>query len=369
MWASLVGVARKEFIQTSRDRTLVKRLALGQMTNFLSLAFMDTTVKHVPTVIVDQDHTSASREIVERIMATNVFDLKYATSSIDQAREHIRAARAQVAVVVPPDYARARSSGDTARVLVMADGSNNVLSAAAAGAVSGVTGQMNLEIQHEFAEEGATVTPHSVLLFNPQGISSHFILPGMLALIICGIYSGSSMRSIIIERQMGNLERVLMTPLSYPGFIVGKLAPWFVICIINAILFVLTMRFAMGVPIRGSSTLLLFALILYGITVVALGALLGGALKDMNKGSTAVSLLMFPPVMLSGYLFPLASLPRWLLPVSYLMPQTHFVEIMRGICLRGASASELLPELIYFMVVPVLLIAGAAYAFRRSVLE
>jgi ABC-2 type transport system permease protein len=274
-----------------------------------------------------------------------------------------------VAVVIPPDYAQSRTGSEKGRILTLVDGSDTQSTTHALVSINGIAARMNLESQQELVDLGGTVTPHVVLMFNPQGRTSSFMLPALLAISFGIGYSGNGMRRLVQERAMGNLERLLMTPISYTGLILGKLVPWFFVGILNAIAFLLVMRFGFQVPIRGSLPLLLGSVSIYVATVLALGSWIAAGSKNMGQANGQWAVFTFPSLILSGYVYPIAALPIWLRPISYAMPQTHFIEVMRGICLRGANASELAPHLVYLLVAPVALSVLAAVRFRRHVLD
>jgi ABC-2 type transport system permease protein len=177
------------------------------------------------------------------------------------------------------------------------------------------------------------------------------------------------MRRLVIERAGGQLERLLMTPMNYVGFILGKLVPWFFIGMGNVILFLVAIRWFFDVPIRGDLFLLLVAAALYVATVLSLGSCIAAGARDMGSANTTWSFIVVPAFFVSGYVYPLSALPKWLLPFSYLIPQTHFIEIMRGVCLRGADARELAPHLLYLAVAPIILSLVAAARFHRSILD
>lgn len=369
MWDSLWANAYKEFLQITRRTIALRRMLTIQTINFLMVAWLDNSIRNMPAVIVDQDHTTESRALVERIDATRSFEIKYVTSSVDQARDHIRAGRARVAIVVPPSYARTRAAGGTSQLLTLVDGSDSTTSSQAVVSVNGLAARMNIEARQEVVDAGRTVTAHTVLLFNPQGRTSSFMLPAQLSLALAFGYTGNAMRRVLLERTGGHLERLLMTPMSYVGLLVGKLVPWFVMGILNTIVALAVCRWVFDLPIRGDVLVLLGAVVLYTATALSLGSCIAAGAKNLAEANGLFLVVVVPSMMLSGYVFPLSSLPKWLLPISYAMPQTHFIEIMRGLCLRGASAAELAPHLLYFVVAPIVLSLLAGARFRKSIMS
>jgi ABC-2 type transport system permease protein len=371
VWRWFVGfwaIAQKE-IAHFRNRKYLKAMVISQCLDFAVMAWIDITARELPTVIVDQDHTSESRELIERVAATKTFDIKYATSSTEQARGHIRAGRAKVAVVIPSDYGRMRAGRGTAQILAIIDGSDGATSAQAAASIQGVAGRMNLEAQQESVNATPQLTPHAVLLFNPQGSMSSFMLPGLLAIILSNFYMAMAAASLTSERDGGNLERLLMTSMNHSALILGKLAPWLLIGVLNAASYILVTHFGLGVPIRGSLVLLVVTVMLYVLTTVSLGSFVAAGAPNGRVAGASLFYIGFPALWFSGYIFPIASLPVVLRPISYALPHTHFIEMMRGICLRGADASELAPHLIYLIVAPILLMIGSVWRFSKSIMQ
>lgn len=366
------GIAYKEFVQAFRNKAALRTLVILQIMDFVMLAWIDNSIRNIPTVIVDQDHTAESRRLTERLRATQVFETAYVTTSTEQARGHVRAGRARVAIVIPPDYARTRAAGEESRILAIIDGSEQTQSAQAMGAVEGLAAQMNFEMEQELVDDQSdqgTITTHPVMLYNPQGSVANFMLPGLLAIMLGNGYSFFAMNGLTRERDGGNLERLLMTPMNYNGLILGKLAPWFAMGVINSILFLLVIRWGFDVPIRGSLALLMFVVVLFILTSLAFGSFAAAGAKNGGEAMLIWSLVLMPTTMLTGYIFPLSSVPKWLLPISYALPHTHFIELMRGICLRGASAKELAPHILYLIIAPIFLTVGAARRFARSVMQ
>lgn len=371
MWQSFLAIAYKELLHATRNKGSLRMLVLMQILSFAMLAFMDFTVTNLPTVIVDQDRSTQSRDLFERVTATGTFNIKYITSSVDQARTHIRAGRAKVAIVIPPDYSRLRAAGAQAQILVLLDGSDGSSSGEAMASLDGMAARISLEARQAHPGEvaTATVSPHTVLLYNPEGSAPNFMLPGLLAMLLGGAYGMRAMSSLAHERDAGNLERLLMTPMSYSGLILGKLVPWFAIAFANGLIYIVVIRYGFKVPIRGDTLLLIGVTALYTLTIVSLGSYFAASTTSGGEAHGKWHIMLFPATMLSGYLFPLASLPKLLLPIAYAFPHTHFIALMRGICMRGASASELAPHVAYLVSAPIVLTLMSAQRFKGTVMQ
>lgn len=352
----------KEILQLSRNRVTLWTIVGLQLVDILAMGFIDTRLRDMPLVIVDQDHTAGSRELIQRLEATRTFRTKYITSSIEQARGHLRAGRARVAIVVPPDYGRLRSSGQSAHLLTLVDGSDATTSAQAVASIDGLAAEMLVESADEMV---ASAEVHVNALFNPMSSASWFMLPGLLALVLSRGFLGSA-SSLLEEREDGYLERVMMSPVSHAGLVLGTIAPHAIVAIANGLFYLGMMHFAFDIPIRGSVTWLMFALVAYVWTLLTFGAFISATARTSADALTRFSALGVLSVLLTGYILPLSAVPKAMLPLSYAMPETHFIVIMRGICLRGTSAKDLAVHLVFLAVAPLLFTVLAARRFSKT---
>jgi ABC-2 type transport system permease protein len=158
-----------------------------------------------------------------------------------------------------------------------------------------------------------------------------------------------------------------MTPMSFTGFMLGKLAPYLLIGLVNAAGLLLLMSLVFHVPVRGSLILLYLSLSMYLLTMLSLGVWQAAGASSMQELGMRQGFLTFPILYLSGYLFPLSSIPKWLLPVSYALPPTHMIEIMRGLALRGAGVADLWPHLLFMVVAPTILLSLAVRKFKSTI--
>ncbi len=357
-------MAWKEMLSIRRNSLWIRTAILVQVLEILCVGWIDNSGRHIPLAVVDQDRTAESRELIARLEATQAFAVKYLTTSTEQARSHIRAGRVRGAIVIPPDYGRNRARNTDAQLLAIVDGSDGVTSRQAVAAAEGLAVHLGAQDR-----EGAPrVEAHASLLFNPNGSVSLFMLPGLLGLLLSNNFTGRAL-AIAHMREQGSLERLLMTPLSHVGLMLGLILPYVAIVVLDAVVYIGVMHFGFDVPLRGSLAWLFVALVLYSVSIMALGSLVASDAKSIGEALTNLILTTMPSTMLSGYIFPLASLPKWLLPISYALPLTHFVEIMRGLCLRGASVIDLAPNFAYLSLCPVLLLVLAARRFSASVLS
>jgi ABC-2 type transport system permease protein len=367
-WTMFLAIAKKEVIHATRNKASLLGVLTFQIAYLFLLGFIDMTAENMPTVVVDQDLSSESRELMQQLESTRTFRVKFFTTSIDQARDHLRAGRASVAVVIPPHYHRDRVAGGEVSILVLVDGTDAVASQQALGAIGGLAAHINIETQRRDAgvTGGTVLVPRSVLMFNPQGRNADFILPGLLAFIISVGFTIVIMFAIVRERVEGTLDRLLMTPMSPTGLILGKLSPYLVFGFFDTLLYTAAMRFGFGIPIRGSFILLVVLMLLYILTILSFGAFIGSGARSFEEANMPMNLVQIAATFLTGYIFPLSSLPKVLLPIAYLLPPTHMIAVLRGLCLRGAGVLDLLPHIVYLVLAPIILIALAVRRFNAT---
>lgn len=247
--------------------------------------------------------------------------------------------------------------------MLLVDGSDSRLSSQATAAIEGLAFHMGVQSSQETV---ASVEPHASILFNPSGRATLFMLPGLLAIILSSRFMNGCL-TIPQDREAGSLDRLLMTPMSNAGLVLGCVGPYIFLAIANAVVYTLIMRFGFGVPFRGNAPFLFVTIVLYTFSFLSLGLLVAAPARTENDALTIILLIQLPRTLLSGYIFPLSSIPKALLPVSYAMPETHFIQIMRGVCLRGSTPAELAPHVLFLLICTPVFLTLATWRFSRSI--
>ncbi len=366
MWDSFVAILRKEFMHIFRDRgtfVLAMTIPLFQLMLF---GFIDQTVANVPTVVVDQDESRASRELIDKMRATRTFKIVRVTPNPHDARSDIAAGHARVGVVIPPDYHDKQARAQPSKVLVLIDGSDSTVSAQALAAVNGLAVQANLE---DSARAGAPIATglsiQPIILFNPDGRTANYIIPGLVAIIMQIVATILTAVAIVKEREQGTLEQLLVTPVNPIGLMLGKVVPYLVVAFADMTLILCVMRFGFGVPIRGNLVFLFAMALVYLFALLSLGLYISTVAKTQPQAQQMAQVFMLPSFMLSGYIFPVAGLPPVLYVIGRMLPATHMIEIMRGVVLRDAGPMELLPNVLTLLGMCALLVTLSVRRFRK----
>ena len=366
--SGFLAVLRKEAKHMLRDKGTLRLALIIPVFQLVLFGLIDTNVRHVPTVVLDQSRTSESRLFLDELEATSLIRIQGYADSALALREEIVAGRASVGVEIPPDFARRRLNQEPATFQVLIDGSDSTVSSQVLAAVNGLA--MSRSLEELVAQAGVTEPPFDarpVLLFNPDSRSATLLIPGLVAILLT--FSGTllSAFAIVRERERGTLEQLMVTPVAPGSIIFGKLVPYLVLACIQAAVVLLLMRFAFGVPIRGSLLLLAGLSLVYLMALLSLGLMISAAATTQMEATQLAQMILLPSILLSGYIFPLTSLPLVLRGIGYCLPATHFIAISRGIIVRGAALSDLWLHTAALVAIAAVLLTIGALRFNKTV--
>jgi len=362
MWHSFAAVFRKELLHILRDKGTVRLVLMLPLMQLCMFGFIDQTVHDVPTIVVDQDRTSDSRAFIDGLRASKTFKIAQITTSSQEAHDRIRDGSMRVGVLIPPRFHDRKLRSDDAQVLVLIDGSDSTVSAQALGSVNGLVAQQNLP---EAMLQHLTVSAHPIILFNPEGRTANYIVPGLIAVLLMMVGIVLSASAIVREREQGTFEQLLVTPIDPIGLVLGKLGPYLVFGLVEMALVLLLMRFAFSVPIRGSVIFLFVAATIYLFPLLSIGLLISTRAQTQMESQQMAQSLFLPAIFLSGYIFPFEGLPIFLKVIGSLFPTTYMIRIMRGIILRGASPMDLWPNVAVLLGMGIVLVFLAARSIRK----
>ena len=361
------AVLQKEAIHMRRDKGTL-RLALGiPLFQLILFGSIDTNIKNVPTAVFDQCRCPESRALIDELTATRTFKVARMVDSRAALRDAIVAGHVQVGIEIPPDYARHRLAGTEATFLALIDGSDNTVASQSLGAIDGLAFSQSLrELQRRFNVKSLPVAPRPQVLFNPDTRSANLLIPGLIAILLT--FSGTMLTSyaIVRERERGTLEQLLVTPVSAVGMILGKLVPYLILAFCQLVLVVFFMTTLFRVPIHGSVLLLAALSLIYLTSLLSIGLMISARATTQIEATQAAQGILLPSIMLSGYIFPISSLPEPLRLLSQTIPATHFISISRGIIIRGATFSDLIGEVASLVVISTVLLTVSVLLFKRS---
>jgi len=362
MWFSFNAVFRKEFLHLFRDIGTLRFALMMPVMQLILFGFIDQTVHDVKTVVVDQDRSVASRELMDEMRASHTFKIVTVTADPEAARAQIRSGSVRVGVIIPPRFHDHRVRSDPAQVLVLIDGSDSSVSSQALATINGLVARDNLP---NGSTAPVALAAQPIILFNPEGRTANYIIPGLIAVLLMMVGVVLASGAIVRERERGTFEQLLVTPIHPIGLVLGKLVPYLCVGLVESALVLFLMRFAFGVPIRGSLFFLFGMATVYLLALLSLGLLISTRAKTQMESLQLSQALFLPAIFLSGYIFPFEGLPIVLKAVGSIFPTTYMIRIMRGVVLRDANLWDLWPSVAVLLVMSTLLLLAASKGIRK----
>ncbi len=354
--ARLLAVAKKEVIQIRRDRwSLGMAFAIPLVLLLLFGSVLTLDVDHLATVVYDQDMSQRSRELVARFEASRYFQLKGRAAGWGDIERALDSGSAQVAIVIPRNFARDLERGLQVPMQVAVDGSDANTATIALGYVAAIIAQYSGQVAGEIAGVAAPsplgVEARLRVWYNPEMESRNFIVPGLIAVIMAVIGGLLSSLTVAREWERGTMEQLVATPVRVPELVFGKLLPYMGIGLLDILLTVAAATLAFGVPLRGSFWLLLAFSLLFLTGAVGLGLLISVRSRTQLMASqVAMVATLLPSFMLSGFGSPIENMPPALQIVSYVVPARYLVTALKGIFLKGVGLSVLWHEALFLAV-------------------
>jgi drug efflux transport system permease protein len=343
----LAHIIRKEFLELRQDPRLFGIVIIAPIIQLTMLGYAATTdVRNVPLVVVDQDASSESRELVSRFEESPSFEVVDALSSTDEVDHYLNTGRAWMALDIPEGYGERIRAGRPTTVQVLADGTDANSTNVALGYAGALVATYARELALQWGQSSVPLVTADVRVwFNPELESKDFMIPGILALLLLVVTTNLSSMSIVREKELGTLEQLNVTPIARWELIVGKLLPYAFIGMIDVVLVVFVALAWFEVPLRGSFLLLVVMSAVYLLTTLGLGLFVSTISATQQQAMmTASFFFLIPMVFLSGFVFPIENMPAVIQPVTYLIPLRYFLVILRGIFLKGVGLEILWPE-------------------------
>lgn len=368
----LLVIAWKELLQLRRDRLTLAMMAVLPLIQLLLFGYaINSDVRHIPTVVYDQDRTAASRDLARSMAATGFYDLEGQVRSYGDISHALRSGRAHVALVVPPGYAAALARGTTARVQLVVDGSDPQIVASATNTAASLVSARSAALMaarleragaagaapaggHVDPVTGAGLAPIQLepdTWYNPDLRTAVFVVPGLVGILLTMTMVMLTSMAIARERERGTLEQLIVSPVRNIELVVGKILPYIIIGYVQMTLILVAGHLVFGVPVVGSLALLYGIAFLFIAANLAVGLFFSTLAVTQQQAMQMSFFFFLPNVLLSGFLFPFEAMPRPAQWLAQCLPLTHFLRIVRGVVLKGSGLFELTPELIALVVI------------------
>ncbi len=402
----LVCLVRKEFLQLRRDPALLRLVIMVPLVQLLVLAYaINNDLRNLRVSVLDEDHTPVSRRLTEALDQADVFVPGPVPADTHQLAQLLQEGRSDLAVHVPRDFTRGILKGWSPALGVVVDGTNSSIAGRGAGyvleVISRQAARTTWPVQPVGAVEGGDgggeatgsagptaagssgsavaggigpVTAGGLgrtvavprFFYNPELESRFYMIPGIIVMLVTIISALVTGMAVVREKEIGTLEQVMVTPLSSLQFVAGKTLPFALIALLDLTLATVFARLWFGVPLAGSPLVLLLGALLYLLVTLGLGLLASAVSNTQQQAMFTVWFFLIFTILLSGFFFPVENMPGWARALTYLNPMRFFMEIVRGIFLRGSGLMDLADQLLILLVMGVVSFASAVILFRRT---
>jgi len=361
----------KEFTQLLRDRSMIPLIFIMPVIQLVLFGYViGTDVKDLRTAFLDQDGTVTSQKVVEGFTSSGYFVTVARPTNDAGVRQALDGNVAQVAVIIPRGFADSVKAGRAAQVSVIVDGSDAKTASVAQGYAGSIIANLSGLLYPRPGATPGTAAAGGIdvqvrVLFNPTMRAVNTMVPALLAFILMMSTQNLMSQSIVKERERGTLEQLFVTPIGRAEYLIGKLLPYVAVAIIQ-----ITVVFTVGtlwfkVPFSGSIAVLGVGLGLFMITALGQGMLVSLMSKTRYQAQQAGTFLMVPSMMLSGFVFPLSSMPAVLIPLTYLIPLRYILVIVRSNFVKGSGFIALWPQFLAMIIFSVAIFGLGLSRFQK----
>ena len=361
----------KEFIQMRRDK-----LTLGMMTVLPAIQLMlfgyaiQTDVRHVPTVVLDESRSAESRALAQTLANTDVFTIVGDVADMNAVRDAIEGGRAGAALIIPPDYHRHIARGTPAPAQLIVDAADPQSSAAALSGAQLAAQARGIALTTARLGGRSFVLPVELRVrpwYNPAQRSAIFIVPGVIGVLLTITMTLITSTAIVRERERGTLEQLIVTPIDKPSLMLGKLVPFMLVGYVQMTVVMGLGRLIFDIPILGSLPLLYLLTAPFIVASLGVGLLISTIARSQAQAMQLGFFFMLPNILLSGYIFPRAAMPEPAQWIGALLPLTFFLKILRGVLLKGIGFEHLWKETAVLILFAAVLVSVSVRRFSKTI--
>jgi len=375
MFARLKQMLIKEVIQVFRDKRTRFVLFAPPIIQMLVFGYAATfEIYHVPTVVLDLDHSQESRELLSRFSSSPYFDVQHQLTDQRQIADSIDRGKATVAIQLRAGFAENLRSGQTAPVQVVVDGTNSNTALIALGYINQIVARFARDYQQDRMDRTA---PQLVSLlpqvqieprpwYNEDLRSRWFFVPGVIGSLTLVLVTTLTAFAVVREREIGTLEQIMVTPIRPSEFILGKTLPFFLIGLLDVSLIATLGTLWFQVPFRGNILVLLAGAVLFLLCMLGVGLLISTVSSTQQQAMVTSFFFIMPAITFSGFGFPISTMPQWLQYLTYASPLRYFLVVLRGTYLKGVGLDILWPQMLAMAGMGLGLLTIAVLRFRKA---
>ncbi len=368
-------IIRKEFIQLRRDPKLLPILFIAPLLQLLLLGYAaNLDVRDIPTVVCDQDGTSASRALISRFMNSGYFALAGTVAAPREIDLFLEKGEAAIAVIVPRGFADDLASGTPATVGVIVDGSESQSATIGASTVSMIVSTHaqslvagTLDRLRAIGVRPVRLSPEVRVWYNPELRSRNFMVPGILGLLLMVMTMMLTSMAVVREKETGTMEQLIVTPVRPFELIAGKLLPFLIIGVVDVLMIVGLIFVLFRIPMRGSLLLLFGLSLVFMLTTLGLGLFISTVSSNQQQAMLTAVFFMMPMMMFSGFAFPIENMPKIIQALTTVVPLRYYFVVVRGIYLKGVGIHELWGQGLAMLVFGAAILTLSVLRFRKKV--
>ena len=367
----MIAVLVKEFIQLTRDRVTYALILVVPIVQMLLFGYaINTDPRHLPTALLVQENSVLARSIVSSLANSAYFDIVRQARSPAELERLVRTGEVQFAITIPGDFTRRVVRRDNPQILVETDAADPAATGPAVAALAALPQNALMhDLTGQLASVASTAQPFEVIVqrrYNPESITAYNIVPGLLATILTITLVMMTALGMTREAERGTMETLLATPLRPLEVMIGKLAPYVLVGIIQATVIIVMARLLFGVPMAGGWPALILGLLLFIVGSLSLGFLVSTVARNQLQAMQMAVFYLLPSILLTGFLFPFRGMPEWAQWLGTIIPVTHMLRIVRGAMLKGVGIAEALPSLAALTLFVVIVAALAVKQYRTT---
>jgi ABC-2 type transport system permease protein len=368
----ILHIIRKEFIQIRRDTGLMRMVVFTPLIQLLIYGYVVATdIRALPVVVLDQSESIESRRMIDRFISSGYFALEAHAASPAVVTEHLNSGRSIMAIVIPVDYARDIRRGRAAKIQLLLDGTNSNTATIALGYANGIVAVENDDrLRENFSQKGLRIVQAGIreetrVWFNPSLRAINYMVPGIICVLLMELMVPLTAFSLVRERERGTIEQLTVTPIRATEMLIGKTIPYVLIGLADSALILAAGTFWFNVPIVGSLVTLVTFSSLFIMVVLGLGILIATLVGTQQQAALTAQFVLVPNMLLSGFMFPIESMPKAMQYFTTILPMRYYLVIVRGIIMKGLGFADLWNEALALGILGAIIFSISWLRFRK----
>lgn len=372
---TIIHIIKKEFLQFKRDPRMFGLILFAPIFQLLFFGYAATLdLNSVPTIVYDQDKSSTSRELIEKFTSSGFFVIDHYENDYKAAQEDVEKGRCLLAIVIPNGFEKKIQRRETAPLQAIFNGSDGNSASIAAGYVTTIVSDYSRKIVTDYLDKSGrkikpsgTISSEVRVWYNPELKTRVFMVPGIVGMLLTVITLILTSLAVVKEKEIGTLEQLIVTPIKPYQLIIGKLVPFVLLGFVSVVIVITAMNVIFSIHVRGSILFLFFSAFLYILSTLGLGLFVSTISKTQQQAMMiAIFGVMMPMIYLSGFTFPLENMPVIIQYIGYAIPLKYFINIIRGVVLKGNGFAEHWKDLLalFFMGISILLLSSLRFRKR-----